>query len=125
MATWQEIGQDNIKAAQVLYEQQQFRSSVSRSYYAAFSVITHLLSEAGVRYGGLQETPSHQALPGLMKKHLALAGWQMSAAIAIVRRLYAVRIAADYQRRTTDAATAREAIRDAAALFRYLGVDDE
>ena len=125
MATWQEIGSDNFDAAQTLYEQRRYRSSVSRSYYAAFSTITHFLAEAGVRFGGLQETPSHQALPGLTKKHLALPEWQMSAAAAIIRRLYAARLAADYRQRATEASTAREALRDAAALFRHLGADKD
>ncbi len=96
MATWQEIGLSSFYAAQTLYEQKQFRSSVSRSYYAAFSVITHQLVEAGACFGQ-QETPAHQALPKLMKQYLTLPDWQMTGSIAIIRRLYAARIAADYQ----------------------------
>lgn len=72
MATWREIGLNSFYAAQTLYEQQRFRSSVSRSDYTAFSVITHHLREAGVTFGGPQETPTHQAVPKLMKQHLAL-----------------------------------------------------
>lgn len=125
MATWQEIGLNSFYAAQMLYEQQRFRSSVSRSYYAAFSVITHHLIEAGATFGGPQETPTHQSVPKLMKQYLALPKWQMINSIAIIRRLYAARITADYQRRTTDGPTAREAIRDSVALLRYLGVDYE
>ncbi len=125
MATWQKIGQDSFDAAQMLYEQQRYRSSVSRSYYAAFSVITHILVETGVRFGGLQETPTHQSVPKLMKQYLALSNRPMAGSIAIIRRLYARRIAADYQRRTTDAVIAREAIRDVVTLFRYLEVEYE
>jgi len=125
MATWQEIGLNSFYAAQTLYEQQRFRSSVSRSYHAAFSVITHHLIEAGATFGGPQETPTHQAVPKLMKQYLALPSRQMISNFAITRRLYAARIVADYQRRTTDGATTREAIRDSVALFRYLGVDYE
>ena len=125
MATWQEIGLDSFYAAQILYEQQRFRSSVSRSYYAAFSIVTHQLIQAGVGFGGQQETPNHQAVPKLMKQSLALPNRQMVSSIAIIRRLYAARIAADYQRRTTDEMTAREAIRDSVVLFRYLEVDYE
>ncbi len=125
MATWQEIGVDSFYAAQALYEQRRFRSSVSRSYYAVFSVITHHLIAAGVNFGGQQETPNHQAVPKLMKQNLSLSNRQMLDSIAIVRRLYAARLAADYQRRTTDDMTAREAIRDSVALFRYLEVNDE
>ena len=125
MATWQEIGQDSFYAAQTLYEQQRYRSSVSRSYYAAFSMLTHRFTEAGLRFGGLQETPTHQSVPKLMKQHLALSDRQLISSIAIIRRLYAGRIAADYQRHTTNQATAREAIRDAVTLFRILEVEYE
>ena len=125
MPTWQEIGQDSFTAAQELYDQKRYRSSVSRSYYAAFSVVTHSLTEAGARFGSLQETPAHQAVPKLIKQHLTLPPRQMTSSIAIIRRLYARRLAADYQRRTTDAVTAREAIRDAVTLFRYLEVEYE
>ena len=41
MATRQEIGLSSFNAAQALYEQSHFRSSVRRSYYAAFSLLTH------------------------------------------------------------------------------------
>ena len=125
MATWQEIGQDSFSAAQTLYEQKRYRSSVSRSYYAAFSVLTYRLTQAGASFGGLQETPTHQAVPKLMKQHLTLSDRKMISSIAIIRRLYARRIAADYQRRTTDDMTAREAIRDTVTLFRILEVDYE
>jgi len=125
MATWQEIGQDSFDAAQTLYEQGRYRSSVSRSYYAAFSMLTYCFSEFGVRFGGLQETPTHQAVPKLMRQHLALSDRQLISSIAIIRHLYGGRIAADYQRRTTNQATAREALRDAVTLFRILEVEYE
>ncbi len=125
MATWLEIGLDSFYAAQSLYEQKRYRSSVSRSYYAAFSVVTHHLTKAGARFGGPQETPAHQAVPKLMKLHLPLPQRQLAGSVSIIRRLYAARLAADYQRRTTDEVTAREAIRDAIAVFRYLEVEYE
>lgn len=93
MVTWQEIGLENFQTARALYQSQRYRSSVSRAYYAAFSVLTHTLNAHGVYFGEQQETPNHKGLS----------------------------LAADYQRRTTDAMTARDAMRDAAALFRLVG----
>ncbi len=122
MATWREIGEQNYAAGRELLKLEQYRSSVSRFYYAAFSLLTHELSEAGVTFGNNGETPSHQALPGLIKRHLPLS--YRRQCVAIVRRLYAVRITADYQRRTIDEAVAQEAQRDAAQLLRYLGGND-
>ena len=107
MATWREIGQKNYHAGRELLNLKQYRSSVSRFYYAAFSLLTHELREAGITFEDNWETPSHQGLPGLMKRHLPVA--YRRECVAIVRRLYAARLAADYQRRTTDEATARNA----------------
>jgi len=123
VATWQEIGTDNLRAATLLYLNGRYRSSVSRSYYAAFSLLTHTLLQDGASFGDNQEAPSHRSLPKLIKQHLALRNTRES--VAITRRLYAARIAADYQRRTTDEATARDVRRDLAQLLRYLGVNDD
>ncbi len=118
MATWREIGEQNYAAGRELLNSRQYRSSVSRFYYAAFSLLMHELSEAGVTFGNNGETPSHQALPGLLKRYLPVAYRRQY--LAIVRRLYRARIEADYQRRTTDEATARNAQRDTTQLLRYL-----
>lgn len=107
MATWQEIGIDSFRAGRELIDNGRYRSSVSRFYYAAFSLLTHELSESGADFGDDQETPNHKGLPKL---------------IAIIRRLYSARISADYQRRTTDEVITRSMMRDAATLFRLLGV---
>ncbi|MBV9851376.1 MAG: HEPN domain-containing protein [Armatimonadetes bacterium] len=123
MATWQEIGVDSFQAARELYQTGRYRSCVSRFYYAAFSVLAHELAANGVAFGDQQETPNHKGMPKLIKLHLPLEAKAKADCIAIIRRLYAARIVADYQRRTLDAAIARDAMRDAAALFRLLGVD--
>lgn len=119
MATWHEIGQQNYVAGRDLLNLQQYRSSVSRFYYAAFSLLTHELREAGVTFGSDQETPNHKGLPKLVKQHLPVAYRQ--ECVAILRRLYAARIDADYHRRTTNEAVAEDARRDTASLLRYLG----
>ncbi len=119
MATWREIGEQNYDAGRELLKLGQYRSSVSRFYYAAFSLLTHELSETGISFGNNGETPSHQALPGLLKRYLPPTYQRQY--LAVLRRLYRARIAADYQRRTTDEATARNSQRDAAQLRRYLG----
>lgn len=122
MATWREIGQENYAAGRALLQLKQHRSSVSRFYYAAFSLLTHELREAGVTFGDNRETPSHQALPGLVKRHLPMASRR--ECLAIIRRLYALRLAADYQRNTIDEVTARNVQRDMTRLLHYLGGDN-
>ncbi len=121
MATWREIGIENFRAARECYDHGRYRSSVSRFYYAAFSVLTDILAANGVNFGDQQETPNHKGLPKLMKLHLRMQN--QAECISIFRRLYAARITADYQRRTIDEAVAHAVRRDVATLFRYLGVD--
>jgi uncharacterized protein (UPF0332 family) len=123
MATWQEIGIDNFQAGRELLDGKRYRSSVSRFYYAAFSILTHELTLAGVKFGDDQETPSHKILPKLIRLHLPLSVRQKADTISVVRRLYATRISADYQRRTTDELIARGILRDTAKLFRDFGVN--
>ena len=125
MATWQEIGQDNFRAGRELFDAKRYRSSVSRLYYAAFCVLTQELSLAGAQFGNDQETPNHKAVPKLMKLHLTLPTRQKAQAVAIIRRLYAARIAADYQRRTTDRGTVQDALRDTAKLFQLLEMNHD
>ena len=123
MATWQEIGQDNFRAGRELYQRGRYRSSVSRFYYSVFSSLTHELISAGVIFGEGHEAPTHKELPKLVNIHLSLATAQKADSIAIIRRVYATRITADYQRRTIDEAITREVMRDTAKLFRYLKVE--
>lgn len=125
MATWKEIGQDSFQAGRELFDRKRYRSSVSRFYYAAFSILTHELRLVGAQFGNNQETPGHRELPKLLKLYLTLPSRQKAEAIAISRRLYAARIDADYQRRTTDGVTAQDAMRDAANLFRYLEIEHD
>ena len=125
MATWQEIGIDNFRAGRELLDAKRYRSSVSRFYYAVFSILTHELSSIGADFGEDQETPSHKGLPKLLKLHLRLPVKQKAEAIAITRRLYAARINADYQRWTTDENVTQDAMRDAAKLFRYLEINHD
>jgi uncharacterized protein (UPF0332 family) len=123
VATWQEIGQDNYQAARDLYHGQRYRSCVSRCYYAAFCLFTQELANANVVFESGQDTPSHKGLPKMIKLHLLYRDKQKAEMMTMIRRLYTWRIAADYQLRTTDATVARDALRDAATIFRYLGVD--
>ena len=125
MATWQEIGQDNFRAGRELFDRKRYRSAVSRFYYAAFSVLTHELHLAGADFGDQQQTPNHKGLPKLLKLHLKIATRAKNECVSIIRRLYAARILADYQRRTVDETISREVMRDTANLFRQLGVEHD
>lgn len=92
MATWHDIAVDNFQAARELYQgrdgKPRYRSSVSRSYYAAFCLITSELRKAGVSFETGQETPSHKGLPKLMKLSLPQTNPQKLEMVTLIRRLY-------------------------------------
>ena len=63
MSAWLELAGDNRIAAQELASMGRFRSSVSRSYYAAYAGVTHLLV-GKVNYPSGRNNPSHQSILG-------------------------------------------------------------
>lgn len=108
-------------AAKVLARAGLLRSSVSRSYYAAFSAVTYVLTGKASFPRGY-ETPMHQTVAALLDRHLPNHRYvrQIKAA---VRRLYNDRIIADYRMgRTIDSATTLAAQQSAHAVCLYLGV---
>ena len=97
MATWQEIGQDNFRAAVTLYDGGFYRNATSRFYYAAFSALTHKLTRRGARpaFRDTRATPGHAQLP---------------------------RLAADYSLIRVDKQSCRDSYLAAKKIFNYLGV---
>ena len=120
---WNAIGRDSLVAARELQSSRP-RSAVSRSYYAAHAVLASALVVAGYVPAGNRQTPPHAAQAKLIGLHLATRGqWFVRELRTIVRRLYAARIDADYDRRTTvDRSVAKRAVRDAHVVFLMLGV---
>jgi len=124
MATWQEIGQDNFRTAQDLYEMKHYRSSVSRFYYAAFSLLTYELARSGVVFRMGRRTPAHAELAELVMENLTQFSEARRTAITLVTlRLYRSRLDADYSDQRIDRKAAERAMRDAGKLFRYFGVE--
>lgn len=97
MATWQDLGQDCFNAAGELRRHGRWRSAISRAYYAAYSRIVQGLIARGVTMPA-RGNPSHVSLPSLVVIHLVdLSHARRSSLAAAVRRLYRLRLAADYQ----------------------------
>ena len=125
MATWREIGIDNFQAAQTLYEARQYRSSVSRFYYAAFIVLTDELIQRGAapEFRDNRATPSHAQLPRLVQMHFnQMSATRRSNLVSSLIALYADRIAADYSRQRVDKRSARTSFTTATRIFDYLEV---
>ncbi len=126
MATWREIGQDDFRAAHDLYDLKRYRSSVSRFYYAAFSLLTYELARNGIVFRLGRQTPAHAELAELITENLTQFSETRRTAIALLTlRLYRSRLDADYFDQRIDRRAAERAMRDAEKLFRYFGVDHE
>ena len=124
MATWQEIGRSNFGAAVSLYDSGHYRSTVSRFYYAAFSLVTGGLVQRNAvgDFTGGRGTPGHAQLPGLVETHFTqFSQARLDNFTRLLRSLYAARIAADYSLQRVDRQSARDAYTAAKKIFDHLG----
>ena len=124
MANWQEIGTDIFRAGREALAGNRCRSSVSRFYYAAFSLLTYELARTGVIFRHGRQTPSHAEMTDLITTHFTQFTEARRRAIALLAlRLYRLRLDADYTVQRIDRRTAERAMRDAAKIFCYFGVN--
>ena len=124
MATWQEIGTDSFRAGREALAGKRCRSSVSRFYYAAFSLLTYELARTGVVFRHGRQTPSHAEMTDLITAHFTQFTEARRRAIALLAlRLYRLRLGADYTVQRIDRRTAERTMRDAAKIFRHFGVN--
>jgi uncharacterized protein (UPF0332 family) len=99
---WIRAGADALHAAGELQAQGHYRSSVSRSYYAAYSYIAAVLVlKPGMNFQDDREGPEHEPLADhiknfLMRDYTTNALKEMRAGIRV---LYDARILADYRPR--------------------------
>ena len=130
MPGWDEIARDNLLAAQCLRQAPSAeitgdytRSVIGRSYYAAFSAVTHVL-RGSANYPSGRETPAHQLVPVLLQRHLRnrMRPQRLREVTAAVRRLYAARLDADYHSQTINEMTLLSTLRDACRVLKELGV---
>jgi len=119
--TWREIGRDNLIAAKSLLADARWRSSVSRAYYAAFAALSGALQQV-VSLPADRDAPAHASLPLLIKNYLSrLHVLDRRSLMADVRKLYDLRISADYRvTRTIDRPTALLAVKLAARVIETL-----
>src|SRR5436190_24364733 len=100
MATWLDISLENEEAAKELARLKRFRSSVSRAYYSVYAAVTGRLVATGALPANDAENPSHKALPELIESNLPkLRTWQRRDLKSSTRRLYQLRLDADYRSR--------------------------
>ena len=125
MATWQEIGQDNFRAAVALYDGGYYRNATSRFYYAAFSVLTHELLRRGARpaFRDNRATPGHTEMPRLIRTYFTnMTAGRLNNLTALVAALYLDWLAADYSLIRVDRQSCRDSYQATEKIFSYLEV---
>lgn len=97
---WWSMAQGSLKAAQLLAQQGEVRSSASRAYHAAYQAVTAVLLYYGMTPPADREAWSHTDTPGLIWK-LAGTTTRQDARRDVASRLYAsyeLRLKADYNK---------------------------
>lgn len=124
MAKWTDLAKDNRLAAYEMNRAGRWRSCVSRAYYAIYSAATSQLVQHGVAMPKAYGNPSHLKLPTLVrlgfKTQLRPKQGQLPG---LIRMLYTMRLAADYQPQVTvEAVEARQAISLMEQAFRCMEI---
>jgi len=125
LATWQELSLDCLRAAKTLAGEGYWRSSVSRSYYAAYCAVTSDLVMRGVRFGRGWHNPPHEHLLHLIAHNLTLPQDVRRRLSRRMRTLRHAREDADYRPGiTVNRALALNCLRDAIVVLQDVGVQD-
>jgi len=121
MATWREIATESFGSAGLLLQDQRWRSTVSRAYYAVYGRVAEALTDCGMTMPKGREGPSHGGLPEMIVDHLKDlkdGRWRLSS---LVGTLYRLRLNADYYPSLlVDDSQARSAVRIMREVFRIM-----
>lgn len=125
MATWQELSLDCLRAAQMLAGEGYWRSSVSRSYYAAYCAVTSGLVGRDLRFGRGWHNPPHEHLLSLITHNLPLSQDVRRRLRRRMRILRHAREDADYRPGITlNRPMALDCLRDALVVLQDMAVQD-
>lgn len=126
MATWRELSLECRRSAKNLLTDGCLRSSINRSYYAAYAALSGAL-EGKVVYKEGRDNPAHADLPAYILRNLdGLSRETRFILVKAVSRLWKARVIADYVPATyLDRTIAINALRDVNTILLTLEVDDE
>lgn len=96
---WMDVARSSRRAFGFLFEEECYRSAVSRAYYAAYSRVSHEFQLLGIGMPSGREGPSHAKIRPLIEVSLVGRKPRREERVVLsdwVGRLYALRLAADY-----------------------------
>ena len=121
MATWRELSEDSLLAAEALLQEGRYRSCISRAYYAAYCAVTHEIIQKLTTFSYGRNNPSHELMPTYIQNNLTIPRARKNAVDTYIRLLRYYREDADYRPQTTiDELTARDCVRAAAEVQQQL-----
>ncbi len=123
---WQRLALVTLSTARLLRDRDDFRSCVSRIYYAAYQAATAICLKHGdaAQFPAGWNNPSHEQLPDLIQNNGDLNLSARRTATRILRLLRNFREDADYRPgRTVDSATVRTAFLAVTTLFEVLEIN--
>ena len=121
METWEQMSEDALRAAESLLQEGRYRSSVSRSYYAAYCAATGEIVKKLTTFAHGWKNPAHEKVPVYIQSNLTLAQTKKDAVEKLLRTLRLFRENADYRpHEEVDEQIARDCIRDAAEAQQIL-----
>lgn len=126
-ARWRRTARATLETANLLCENEDHRSCVSRAYFAAYQAATSICIRHGdaVNFPPGWNNPSHEQLPNLIGNYAGLTVSTRRVLRRILRELRHLREDADYRMGVTvDHGTAIAALMMASTLFDRLEVKD-
>jgi uncharacterized protein (UPF0332 family) len=124
LATWQGMSRESLQAAKRLVGEGYLRSSISRSYYAAYCAVTSDLATRGVTFAHGWNNPAHEQVPDLVLHNSALPQNARRVVRKLLRVLREAREDADYRPGITiERSLALNCLRDAIAVLHHLEIE--
>lgn len=123
MENWLEKSRECLVAAELCLRERLFRSAVSRSYYASFSVVTFWLLRFGLTPPEGREGWGHELTQRLVMTHLPShhPRGEVNETFRLLRTLYRDRLSADYSIvDEIDSVTARRSVAGANSIMRII-----
>ncbi len=117
MATWRQLSEDSLLAAEALLQEGKYRSCVSRAYYAAYCAATHEIVQKLTTFSNGWNNPTHELVPTYIRSNLTITQAKKEAIIPSIILLRYYRVDADYRPHTMiDEQISRDCIRTAAEV---------
>ena len=114
METWRQLSEDSLSAAKTLLREGNYRSSVSRSYYAAYCAATYEITQNLTTFPNGWNNPPHEKVPEYVQNNLAVSPVSRKTIKKLLRLLRHFRENADYRPyRVVNVETARDCVRNA------------